>query len=352
MRGFELWNQDWFSRNWVTIEDLQAIKALGLDSIVVKFWFSRVLTQAGTYDPLAVAKVDNIVNLCGQAGLNAILSIRICRGIDDGSSWAGWLKHWFYAQNGIADVYNQSGAVFKSLQKFFKAMISRYDHNAHVRGYCLGNFIYHRVRPQEITDIAIQQYSDAIDPIIQNARLVTNKLLQISPIHKGGLPYIDRPEWRNWFEFMPVIRDHNVQVIIDGYSPRHPYGVSRCTANYNGDKDGLRELFRPAIDYKKERKVNLCVDEFSVYQECTDTENKLLFLRHLLELFKEFSPSWFHHFGYSTESLNGFVSADHEIIRPKTVELLKQFAGNGRGDTRRLIPLLILMFRDKGKGGI
>jgi len=98
-RGFWLWNAEVFEgygRTRLELDDFQFIKSLGLNTVAIYFMWSYDIEpsrdQPGVYDEGKLLKLERVIDLARQAGLEVMLNMRIQYDPVEMPSWAGWAK--------------------------------------------------------------------------------------------------------------------------------------------------------------------------------------------------------------------------------------------------------------------
>lgn len=321
-KGFQLWGNDWIRDEpgktvpWLTLEDLQKIKSWGFNTVSILFFWTRFQMQDGTIEPTMLARLDRIVDLVEQAGLNLIIENRITWGkpLDTGT-WTGWLHYWSEAL---------SEPLLTMLCGWIKFLAERYLGRPHVIGLGACNFPYHNqsIVTQEEADL---YYNEVTPRLIDAIRQVSNKTIFYPTIHKQW-----HPCWRNpTLNPPPPPPDSNMIYIWDAYLS---WELRHCQVTWDYDMERLindgKQPMIEAINFCREHHVPLLVDEFGVVSECTENKDKLDFLRASLEEFDKWADAgWMHEHGYSGLPFSSLVDVTtHESVCPNTLALLKEFS--------------------------
>jgi hypothetical protein len=277
---------------WLTVEWLQELKAIGLNTISIQYFWDIYENADGSYNMTAFGWLDRIVQRCEQAGMKIYLAHRTTWGV---IPWyGGWLSSWRKSENGIADVFDPNGSLLPRIANFIEFIVARYDASPAVIGFNIENFPFHNILTPTQTEIN-QYHNYGIPTLFAAARKHSSKPIMICPIQKGLNYSMDMSQafdTHYWFDRLPPPIDKNTIYLFDGW------GITADLAPVSTyTKDALRAGFDGAIQFGKRYGVKVMPDEFGIPQPGSETDLGEQYMRDLLDVLNEFTDSWIYHFG-------------------------------------------------------
>lgn len=223
-RGFVCAGEDFISNRW-TLEKFQKILDWGFNTILIPIWWAKIersLSDYGSYGGYRQDRIENIkagVDLAKQAGLNVIISSRICY---DPSLFQNWWTDW--ANMPTHDYVNTTERGRNRYRDYLKYLAQQFSDCQ----ISVWHFPYHRQSPS--VEAQNLFYNATLPLLIDSVQEVNFNRVIVSPIHQGTESSLD------FSEVMPSYGDN----VILGFGHTIPQKVCQGS-EWDGTADFINE---------------------------------------------------------------------------------------------------------------
>jgi len=126
-----------YQDTWITEHDLDNIKAIGMNTVRLPFWYRNLQTEDGTWRDKPFKRIDWLIEQAGRRGLYVILDFHGTPGGQSDSHTTGRIRK--KEENGIETKFWGSKKNLRRTTEIWKRVAKRYKGNPTVAAYDLIN---------------------------------------------------------------------------------------------------------------------------------------------------------------------------------------------------------------------